>query len=204
MQFLFCFFFFFNFLIFELLVFDFYLFLFLFYFFHFFNFNCNFISFFSFTNAGRTRLMFVWIRSAMQVSGLSWSVQCARYWECNTQWNWKRYLWHEWNPRVSTLQQSRPETNVSTKTTCRLTLRSLLRGSVVPSQVSSGLLLNTLLAEPEFNVLVVVWSGERSTRGTTRITGCDTAQIERILDKTCDHSTPLDTRLCQAMRMKTT
>ena len=148
--------------------------------------------------------MFVWIRSAMQVSGLSWSVQCARCWECNTQWNWKRYLWHEWNPRVSTLQWSRPETNVSTKTTCRLTVRSLLRGSVVPSQVSSGLLLNTLLAEPEFNVLVVVWSGERSTRGTTRITGCDTAQIERILDKTCDHSTPLDTRLCQAMRMKTT
>ena len=128
--------------------------------------------------------MFVWIRSAMQVSGLSWSVQCARYWECNTQWNWKRYLWHEWNPRVSTLQWSRLETNVSTKTTCRLTLRSLLRGSVVPSQVSSGLLLNTLLAEPEFNVLVVVWSGERNTRGTTRITGCDTAQIERILDKT--------------------
>ena len=148
--------------------------------------------------------MFVWIRCAMQVSGLSWSVQCARCWECNTQWNWKRYLWHEWNPRVSTLQQSRPETNASTKTTCRLTVRRLLRGSVVPSEVSSGLLLNTLPAELEFNALVVVWSGERSTRGATRITGCDTAQIERILDKTCDHSTPLDTRLCQAMRMKTT
>ena len=73
MQFLFCFFLFlkFFFLIFDLLVFDFYLFLFLFYFFHFFNFNCNFISFFSFTNAGRTRWMFVEMRSAMQVSGLS-------------------------------------------------------------------------------------------------------------------------------------
>ena len=66
------------------------------------------------------------------------------------------------------------------------------------------LLRNTLLAEPEFNALVVVWSKERSTRGTTRITGCDTAQTERILDKTCDHSTPLDSRLYQAMRMKTT
>ena len=43
----------------------------------------------------------------MQVSGLSWNVQCARYWECNTQWSWKRYLWHEWNPKVSTLQWSR-------------------------------------------------------------------------------------------------
>ena len=41
------------------------------------------------------------------------------------------------------------------------------------------LLLDTLLAEPEFNALVVVWSG-----------GCDTAQTERILDKTRDHSTP--------------
>ena len=68
----------------------------------------------------------------------------------------------------------------------------------------SLLLLNTLLAEPQFNALVVVWSGERSTRGTTRITGCDTAQTERILDKTCDRSTSLDSRLYQAMRMKTT
>ena len=89
---------------------------------------------------------------------------------------------------------SRLETNVSTQTTCRFTVRSPLRGCVVPSQVSPG----TLLAEPEFNALVVVWSGERSTRGTTRITGCDTAQAERILDKTCDHSTPLDSRLYQA------
>ena len=48
-----------------------------------------------------------------------------------------------------------------------------------------------------------VWCGERGTRGTTRITGCDTAQTERILDKTCDHSTPLDSRLYQAMRTKT-
>ena len=54
-----------------------------------------------------------------------------------TQWNWKRYLWHEWNPIVSTLQWSRPETNVSTQTTCRFMVRSLLRGSVVPSHVSS-------------------------------------------------------------------
>ena len=41
------------------------------------------------------------------------------------------------------------------------------------------LLLSTLPAEPEFNALVVVWSG-----------GCDTAQTERILNKTRDHSTP--------------
>ena len=66
------------------------------------------------------------------------------------------------------------------------------------------LLLSTLPAEPEFNALVMVWSVERSTRGTTRITGCDTAQTERIIDKTCDPSTPLDSRLYQAMRMKTT
>ena len=57
------------------------------------------------------------------------------------------------------------------------------------------LLLNTLLAEPEFNALVVVWSGERSTRSMTRLTERDTSQIERILDNTCDHSTPLDSRL---------
>ena len=66
------------------------------------------------------------------------------------------------------------------------------------------LLLDTSSAKLEFSALVVVWSGERSTRGTTRITGCDTAQTERTLDKTCDHSTPLDSRLYQAMNMKTT
>ena len=64
------------------------------------------------------------------------------------------------------------------------------------------LLLHTLPAKPEFNVFVVVWSGERSTRSTTRITERDTAQTERILDKTCDR-TPLDSRLYQAMRKKT-
>ena len=105
---------------------------------------------------------------------------------------------------TSTRQWSRLETNVSSQTTCRFTVRKLFRGSVVPSEVSSCVVLDTLPAESEFNALVVVWSGERSTRGTTRIKGCDTAQTERILDKTCDHSTPLDSRLFQAMRMKTT
>ena len=107
--------------------------------------------------------------------------------------------------KVSTLQWSRPETNVSTQATSRFTVRSLLRGSVVPRpSFFSGLVLNTLPAEPEFNAMVVVWSGKRSTRGSTRITGCDTAQTDCILDKTCDHSTPLESRLYQAMRMKTT
>ena len=38
----------------------------------------------------------------------------------------------------------------------------------------------------------------------TRDMACDTAQTERILDKTCDRSTPLESRPYQAMRMKTT
>ena len=58
------------------------------------------------------------------------------------------------------------------------------------------LMLNTLPAESEtYNALVVmVCSGERSMWSTERITERDTAQTERILDKTCDHSTPMDGR----------
>ena len=58
------------------------------------------------------------------------------------------------------------------------------------------LVLDTLPAESEtYNALVVmVCCGERSTRSTERITERDTAQTERILDKTCDHSTPWDSR----------
>ena len=81
---------------------------------------------------------------------------------------------------------------------------SIARKCCSKSSFSLLLLLNTLPAEPEFNALVVVWSGERSTRSTTRITKRDTAQTQRILDKTCDHSTPLDSRLYQAIRKKTT
>ena len=52
------------------------------------------------------------------------------------------------------------------------------------------LLLNTLPAEPEFNALVVVWSHtpDRLSAYSTRLV---------------THSTPLDSRLYQAMRMKT-
>ena len=69
------------------------------------------------------------------------------------------------------------------------------------------LVLNTLPAESEtFNALVVmVCSGERSTRSTERTTERDTAQTERILDKTCDHSTPpWIAVLYRAMRKETT
>ena len=50
---------------------------------------------------------------------------------------------------------------------------------------SLGLWLNTLPAESEtYNALVVmVCSGERSTRSTQRITERDTAQTERILTR---------------------
>ena len=63
----------------------------------------------------------------------------------------------------------------------------LLRGSVVPA--------NTLPVEHETsNAFVVVWPGERSTRSTTRITGRDIAQTERIFMRLVDTSS-LDSRL---------
>ena len=40
----------------------------------------------------------------------------------NAERNWKHYLWHERNARVSTVQWSRPETNVSSQPTCRWTV----------------------------------------------------------------------------------
>ena len=62
---------------------------------------------------------------------------------------------------------------------------SLLRGSVVPAKFLL-VLLNTLLVEDETsNALVVEWVGNGST---LRITGCYTAQTERILMRLVDTS----------------
>ena len=87
---------------------------------------------------------------------------------------------------------------VSTKVCCdqtRFKAKFLLR-----------LVLNTLLTESEtYNALVVmVCSGERSTQSTERITELDTAQTLRILDKACDHSTPLDSRSVSSHEKKAT
>ena len=66
------------------------------------------------------------------------------------------------------------------------------------------LLRKSVATESEtYNALVVmVGSGERSTRSTERITERDTAQTERTLDKACDHSTPAV--LYRAMSKETT
>ena len=124
-----------------------------------------------------------------------------RSWERNTRWKWKRCLWHEWNPRVSTLQWSRPETNVSTQTTCRFTVRSPLRGSVVP-KVSPCCCSTHCLQS--FISRRWLWYGlEKGAREARRVSRDVTPHRQRILDKTCDHSTHLDSRLHQAMRKET-
>ena len=101
---------------------------------------------------------------------------------------------------MSTRQWSRLETNVCWETTCRHTVTFASKVCCARTRFKAKfffrLVLNTLPAESEtYNALVVmVCSGERSTRSTNRVTERDTAQTERILDKTCDHSTPLDSR----------
>ena len=91
---------------------------------------------------------------------------------------------------MSTRQWSRPETNVCWETTCRHTGNRLLRKSVAPERCSRpsfsfGWCLTRYPAKSmTYNALVVmVCSGERSTRSTQRITECDTAQTERILTR---------------------
>ena len=99
---------------------------------------------------------------------------------------------------MSTRQWSRPETNVCRETTCRHTVTFATKVCCARTRSKAKFLfrwvLNTLPAESEtHNALVVmVCTGERSTRSTQGITERDTAQTERILGKTCDHSTPLD------------
>ena len=67
---------------------------------------------------------------------------------------------------MSTQQWSRPETKVSTQTTCRHAVRIAMavcvRGSVVPAKFLL-VLLNTLPVEDETsNALVVVWVGNEA------------------------------------------
>ena len=101
---------------------------------------------------------------------------------------------------MSTWQWSRPETNVCWETACQHTVTFATKVCCARTRFKAKILfrlvLNTFPAESEtYNALVVmVCSGERSTRSTERITERDTAQTERILDKTCDHSSPLDSR----------
>ena len=101
---------------------------------------------------------------------------------------------------MRTRQWSRPETNVCWETTCRHTVTFATKVCCARTRFKAEflfrLVLNTLPAESEtYNALVVmVCSWERSTRSTECITERDTAQTERILDKTCDHSMPLDSR----------
>ena len=91
---------------------------------------------------------------------------------------------------MSTRQWSRPETsvcwhsNVPTKVCCARTL--------FKAKFLFRLMLNTLPAEPEtYNALVVmVCSGERSTRSTQRIMERDTAQTERTLTRLVITSRP--------------
>ena len=100
---------------------------------------------------------------------------------------------------MSTRQWSRPETDVCWETTCRHTVTFAAKVCCARTRFKAKflfrLVLYTLPAESETdNALVVVCCGERRTRSTERITERGTAQTERILDKTCDHSTPLDGR----------
>ena len=75
------------------------------------------------------------------------------------------------------------------ETTCRHTVTIATKVCCARTRFKAKflfrLVLNTLPAESEtYNTLVVmVCSGERSTRSTQRITECDTAQTERILTR---------------------
>ena len=88
---------------------------------------------------------------------------------------------------MSTRQWSRSETNVRWENTCRHTVTIATKvccaRTLFKAKLLLGLVLNTLPAESEtYNALVVmVCSGERSTRSTQRITERDTAQTERML-----------------------
>ena len=83
---------------------------------------------------------------------------------------------------MSTRQSSRSETNVCWETTCRHTVtiawKVCCARTLFKAKFLFLLVLNTLLAESEtYNALVVmVCSGERSTRSTERVTERDTAQ----------------------------
>ena len=90
---------------------------------------------------------------------------------------------------MSKRQWSRPETNVCWETTDGDTVTCAAKVCCVRTRFKAKflfqLVLNTLLAESEtYNALVVmVCSGERSTRSRERITERDTAQTERILTR---------------------
>ena len=105
--------------------------------------------------------------------------------------SWKNMLDVDVIPRcmMSTRQWSRPETNVCWETTCRHTVTFATKvccaRTLFKAKFLFRLVLNTLPAKSmTYNALVVmVCSGERSTRSTQRITECDTAQTERILTR---------------------
>ena len=102
---------------------------------------------------------------------------------CSIQWKDDQFM--DIMPR----QWSRPETNVCWETTCRHTVtfasKVCCARALFKAKFLFRLQLNTLPTESEtYNALVVmVCSGERSTRSTQRITESDTAQTERILTR---------------------
>ena len=97
---------------------------------------------------------------------------------------------------MGTRQWSRSETNVCWETTCRHTVTFATKvccaRTLFKAEFLFQLVLNTLPAESmTYNALVVmVCSGERSTRSTQRVTECDTAQTERILTRLVITSRP--------------